>query len=246
MIHCIAIDDEPLALEKMQDYISRVPFLSLKAKFDNGLSAIEYLKENEIDLIFLDVQMDGLNGIQLLEALKRHPKVILTTAYNEYALKGYELDVSDYLLKPFSFDRFLKAVDKVYEQLQAAQRGVVSRKEVNTSTIHEEFIFVKTEYRLEKVCFKDILFIEGMKDYLRIHCAQDKRIMTLMSFMKMEQLLPSDQFIRVHKSFIVSLDKIQFIERNHIRMGEHHIPIGESYRKPFWSLLQSRGLKMED
>ncbi|MCX6271356.1 MAG: LytTR family DNA-binding domain-containing protein [Bacteroidetes bacterium] len=245
-IRCIAIDDEPLALDKMEGYIGRVPFLTLEAKFDNAISAIEYLKENETDLIFLDIQMEGLSGIQMLESLKIHPKVILTTAYDQFALKGYELDVTDYLLKPIAFDRFLKAVDKVYEILQAKQRSTVIHKEVVQTASRDEFIFVKTEYRLEKVNFRDILFIEGMKDYLRIHCLPDKRIMTLMSFMKMEQLLPTDLFVRVHKSFIVSLEKIHSIERNHIRIGEHRIPIGESYRKQFWSLLQNKGLKIEE
>lgn len=245
IIHCIAIDDEPLALEKMEDYISKVPFLKLEAKFDNAISAIEFLKEQEVDLIFLDIQMEGLSGIQMLEALKVHPKVILTTAYDKFALKGYELDVTDYLLKPIAFERFLKAVDKVYEIIQVKQRMAPHPEVVTKAATRDEFIFVKTEYRLEKITYKDILFIEGMKDYLRIHTA-DKRIMTLMSFVKMEQIMPSDLFVRVHKSYIVSLEKIQSIERNHIRINEHHIPIGESYRKSFWKMLQSNGLKMEE
>jgi two-component system LytT family response regulator len=245
IIRCIAIDDEPLALEKMEDYILKVPFLKLEAKFDNAISAIEFLKQNEIDLIFLDVQMEGLSGIQMLESLKVRPKVVLTTAYHEFALKGYELDVSDYLLKPIAFERFMKSVDKIYEIMQAKQKTSTPLDTPISHSSRDEFIFVKTEYRLEKVNFRDILFIEGMKDYLRIHC-HDKRIMTLMSFVKMEQLLPEDLFVRVHKSFIVSLEKIQSIERNHIRINEHRIPIGESYRKMFWSILQNRGLKMED
>ncbi|MHC1708354.1 MAG: LytR/AlgR family response regulator transcription factor [Bacteroidales bacterium] len=245
IIRCIAIDDEPLALEKMEDYILKVPFLKLEAKFDNAISAIEFLKQNQVDLIFLDVQMEGLSGIQMLEALKVRPKVVLTTAYDEFAMKGYELDVSDYLLKPIAFERFLKAVDKIYEILQSKQKTVPPTEQAVVHSTHDDFIFVKTEYRLEKVNFKDILFIEGMKDYLRIHCI-DKRIMTLMSFVKMEQLLPADMFVRVHKSFIVSLEKIQSIERNHIRINEHHIPIGESYRKMFWGILQQKGLKIED
>lgn len=246
IIRCIAIDDEPLALDKMEDYILKVPFLKLEAKFDNAISAIEYLKEHEIDLIFLDIQMEGLSGIQMLEALKVRPKVVLTTAYDQFAMKGYDLDVTDYLLKPIPFERFLKAVDKIYEIMQVKQKTAPSPEAmVAHHSSRDEFIFVKTEYRLEKVNFKDILFIEGMKDYLRIHCP-DKRIMTLMSFMKMEQLLPADMFVRVHKSFIVSLEKIQSIERNHIRISEHRIPIGESYRKMFWGILQNRGLKIED
>ena len=245
IIKCIAIDDEPLALEKMEHYILKVPFLKLEAKFDNAISAIEFLKENEVDLIFLDIQMEGLSGIQMLEALKVRPKVVLTTAYDEFAMKGYELDVADYLLKPIAFERFLKAVDKIYELMQVKNKPSPLAEPAMNHSSRDEFIFVKTEYRLEKVNFKDILFIEGMKDYLRLHCP-DKRIMTLMSFMKMELLLPSDMFVRVNKSFIVSLDKIQSIERNHIRINEHRIPIGDSYRKMFWGILQQKGVKGEE
>ncbi len=245
IIRCIAIDDEPLALEKMEDYISRVPFLKLEAKFDNAISAVEYLKEHETDLMFLDIQMEGLSGIQMLESLKIHPRVIFTTAYHQFALRGYDLDVCDYLLKPIAFDRFLKSVDKVYEMLQSRQKQQHKPAETIVHDKRDEFIFVKTEYRLEKINFRDILFIEGMKDYLRIHTTE-KRVMTLMSFVKMEQLLPSELFVRVHKSYIVALDKVQAIERNHIRINEHRIPIGESYRKMFWNILQSKGLKAED
>lgn len=162
-INCIAIDDEPLALEKMKGYISKVPFLNLVATFDNGMDSMEYLKKHNVDLMLLDIQMDDFTGIQLLEALQSTPKVILTTAYDEYALKGYELNISDYLLKPISFDRFIKSVEKVYAEIEKESK--VELVEMRNGSVSEnEFIFVKSDYKLQKVRFEDIQYIEGMKD----------------------------------------------------------------------------------
>jgi len=242
-IRCIAVDDEPLALVKMEDYIRKIPFLELKGSFDNPMLALEFLKQNAVDLLFLDIRMDQLTGIQLLEVLSKKPRVILTTAYDSYALKGYELDVSDYLLKPISFDRFLKAVEKVYDELKHIKEPmhmpVVSS--LQNIQAHPEYFFIKTEYRMQKVFFKDILFIEGMKDYLRIHTVKE-RIMTLMSFSKMEQILPGDNFVRIHKSYIIALDKIESIEKSKIKIATHDLPIGEMYKKPFMEILESRKL----
>jgi two-component system LytT family response regulator len=242
-IRCIAVDDEPLALVKMEDYIQKIPFLELKGSFDNPMRALEFLKQNAVDLLFLDIRMDQLTGIQLLEVLSNKPRVILTTAYDSYALKGYELDVSDYLLKPISFDRFLKAVEKVYDELkyikEPVHMPVVSSLQHVQS--HPEYFFIKTEYRMQKVFFKDILFIEGMKDYLRIHTLKE-RIMTLMSFSKMEQILPGDNFVRIHKSYIIALDKIESIEKSKIKIATHDLPIGEMYKKLFMEILENRKL----
>jgi len=202
IINCIAVDDEPLALEKMKTYISKVEFLNLLETFDNGVDAVNYLKTKSVDLIFLDIQMEDFTGIQLLESLKERPKVILTTAYDQYALKGYELDVSDYLLKPISFPRFLKSVEKVYNSFD--------KKEDHTIELSKEFIFVKSDYKLQKVRFDDIQYIEGMKDYLRIVTPQ-KRLMVLQNFKKMEEILPDKKFIRVHKSYIIAINKIESI-----------------------------------
>ncbi len=224
-INCIVIEDEPLALEKICGYVNQVEYLHLLEAFDNAVSAVGFLKENHVDLIFLDIRMKKLTGIEFLESLDTKPKVIITTAYDEYALKGYELDVSDYLLKPFSFDRFLKSVEKVYAEI--VEKG-------NNQTTG--YIFVKTEYRIEKVELNDILYIKGMKDYLQI-CMADKKIMILQSFKKIERVLPENEFARVHNSYIVAISKIDSIERNRIKIGETLIPISDGYKDSFYNLL---------
>jgi two-component system, LytTR family, response regulator len=211
-IKCIAIDDEPLALEIIKDYSGKVPFLDLVKTFDNALESMDYLKNNKADLLFLDIQMEELTGIQLLKVLNPKPNVIFTTAYDSFAIQGFELDAVDYLLKPISFERFLKAVNKVYEKLNVEQLIENKSKEVTIYTPGDDYFFVKTEFRLEKVKFSDILYIEGMGDYLRI-VTPGKRLMTLQNFKKMEEMLPANKFYRVHKSYIVSLDKIENIER---------------------------------
>ncbi len=243
IIHCIAVDDEPLALLKMEDYIKKVPFLNLLGTFDDPLKALEFLKRNSIDLIFLDVKMDNLTGIQFLEILTKKPKVILTTAYDSYALKAYELDVSDYLLKPISFERFIKSVEKVYDELKFVKEPIQAPISNIASKSNQagEFFFIKTEYRMQKVFFNDIMFIEGMKDYLRLH-TKTERIMTLMSFNRIEQVLPHDNFVRIHKSYIIALDKIESIEKSKIKLHGHDIPIGEMYKKQFFDILEGRKL----
>lgn len=227
-INCIAIEDEPLALKKIKEFIEQVDFLNLLAGFDNAIEAIGFLKKNSVDLIFLDIRMKKLSGIQFLESLQIKPKVIITSAYDEYALKGYELDVVDYLLKPFTFERFLKSVDKVYNQLNGLE-----------SNNSNDYLFVKTEYRIEKVEIKDILFIQGMKDYLQIHTT-DRKIMTLQTFKNLLEILPQIDFQRVHNSYIVSISKIENIERNRIRIGKDLIPISDSYKDKFYGILKER------
>jgi two-component system, LytTR family, response regulator len=228
-INCIAIEDEPLALEKISEYISQIDYLNLLKAFNNAVEAIGFLKNNEVDLIFLDIRMKRLSGIKFLEALPVRPHVIITSAYDEYALKGYELDVIDYLLKPFSFERFLKSTEKAYKSL-------IKRK----TKIDDDYIFVKTEYRIEKIDLKNILYIQGMKDYLQI-CLSDKKVMTLQSFKNILQLLPEKEFARVHNSFIVSISKIESIERNRIKIGDKMIPISDSYKESFNTLLRGKG-----
>lgn len=227
-INCIAIEDEPLALKKIKGFIEQVDYLNLLEGFNNAVDAIGYLKKNTVDLIFLDIRMKKLSGIQFLESLQIKPKVIITSAYDEYALKGYELNVFDYLLKPFTFERFLKSVDKVYNQLSE-----IASKNSN------EFIFVKTEYRIEKIEIKDILYIQGMKDYLQIHTL-DKKIMILQTFRNLLEILSDVDFQRVHYSFIVSISKIENIERNRIRIGKDLIPISDSYKDRFYGILKER------
>ncbi|MVM31783.1 response regulator [Spirosoma sp. HMF4905] len=224
-LNCLLIEDEPLALLRLKEYVERVPFLRLHQAFDNGLEAIPTLQNESIDLLFLDIEMDGFSGLQLLETLPHRPAVILTTAFDEYALRGYEFGVADYLLKPYTFERFLQAVMRVQERLQAGRKV-----EENT------FLFVKTEYRLQKVGFDDILFIEGMRDYRRLHLRNEK-IMTLETFRDLEAVLPTRKFCRVHKSYVVAIDKIESIERERIKIRQELIPISTTYRDHFYELI---------
>lgn len=231
IINCIVIEDEPLAQKKINGYIKQVDFLNLLDSFNEGITALNFLKTNPVDLIFLDIRMKNFSGLELLKSLKIKPKIIITSAYDEYALQGYELDVTDYLLKPFSFDRFFKAVDKVFNELLVKNIGI--DKETNT------FIFVKTEYRMEKIFLDEILFIQGMKDYLRINTSK-KKIMTLQTFKNIRGMLPEKDFARVHNSYMVSINKIESIERNRIKIGETLIPITDNYRDSFYELLKKK------
>ncbi len=241
-INCIAIDDEPLALDIIKDYASKIPFLNLIKTFDNALESIDFIRNNSVDLIFLDIQMDELSGIQLLNALKIRPLVIFTTAYDEYAVQGFELDVVDYMLKPISFERFIKGVDKVFERMPNEEKKLsLQENQAVASAGKEDFFFVKTETRMEKVFFADVLYIEGMGDYWRI-VTQNKRIMSLMNAKRIEEILPEVRFFRVHKSFFVALDKIDSIERNRIKIGDKYIPISETYHKGFFDMVEKRKL----
>ncbi|MEQ8812048.1 MAG: LytTR family DNA-binding domain-containing protein [Imperialibacter sp.] len=232
-LSCIIIEDEPLAAEKLKGFIHRSPYLDLKESFRSSLEGLKYMKEHPVDLVFLDIQMDAMTGIELLESLTQKPLVILTTAYEQYALKGYELQVSDYLLKPFDFTRFLKSVDKVYEEFTWRRQ---------TKDAPNNSIFVKTEYRIEKVLIDTILYIEGMSDYLRIHTTEGKQIMCLQNFASFEGVLPESNFVRVHRSYLIAIDKINSIERSIIKIGEMRIPIGKTYQEKFFDLLGKKGL----
>ncbi|MDB5134408.1 MAG: DNA-binding response regulator [Mucilaginibacter sp.] len=224
---CIIIEDEPLALEKTMDFVNKVPFLHLSATFDNALTGLNYLNNNKVDLLFLDINMDELSGIELLESSKINSQVIITTAYQEYALKGYELQITDYLLKPFTFNRFLQAVNKAQENLVQHRTGS-----------QPEFIFVKTENRLEKIMLNEIVYIEGMRDYRRIH-AVNKKVMTLQNFSEFERLIPTSIVCRVHKSYMVALNKIESIERSRIKIADQLIPISDTYKDIFFQLINS-------
>jgi two-component system LytT family response regulator len=224
IIDCIIVEDEPLALKRTTEYVGKIPYLNLLGSFDNGFEAIGFLKKQHVDLIFLDIKMDELTGIQLLESLERKPYVIVTTAYTEYALKGFELNVSDYLLKPFSIERFIQAVEKVSSQLE---------KRYNDN---RDFFFVKTEYRIEKIFFQDIFFIEGMRDYRSIQ-TNTKKILTLQTFTELDNELPKSMFCRVHKSYIIALSKVELIERNRIKIKDNMIPISATYKENFYKLI---------
>jgi DNA-binding LytR/AlgR family response regulator len=225
MINCIIIEDEPLAVDKIVSFISKSQTIELSGTFNSAISAIEYLKNNSVDVIFLDIEMKDLSGIQFLESVRIESKVIITSAYEQYAIKGFDLQVCDYLLKPITFERFIQAVDKAREELYQKRNHKRTNK-----------IFVKTEYRLEGIDISEILYIEGMGDYRRIFTTSNK-IMTLQSFGEIYDLLPKDLFCRVHNSYIVSLDKIEKIERNRILIKEKLIPVSNSYSKEFYGKL---------
>ncbi len=220
MIDCIVIEDEPLAMKRTKSYVQKIPYLNLIGEFNHSLLALAFMKSNQVDLIFLDIEMDDLTGIEFVKALENPPKVIMTTAYENYALQGYEMDIVDYLLKPYSFERFLQAVEKAYNSLQSNRFN------------DKDYVFVKTEYRMERISFVDILFVEGMGDYRNIQTS-NKKILTLQTFGELEMHLPKDRFCRVHKSYLVAIDKIEFVERNRIKIGEKRIPIGETYKNNF-------------
>lgn len=243
MIRCLIVDDEPLALHILEDYISKIPFLQLVKATTNPIEALTLVQDKNVDLVFLDVQMPELTGIQFLKIANGKAKVILTTAYPQYALEGYELDVIDYLLKPIAFDRFFKSVQKAQGVLQPATAKPVQPEPVQQQQkdLLSDFIFVKTEHKIQKVYLNDILFIEGLKDYISIFTPAE-RIITLQNMKKMEDALPAKHFIRVHKSYIVSINKIDSIERSRICIGDKIIPVGDTYRDEFFKIIDGKNV----
>ncbi len=233
MMNCIIVDDEPLAREILEEYIGRLSFLHLKGSCKNAFETIELLKKEEVDLIFLDIQMPDFTGMQLYKTLKKKPMVIFTTAYSEHAVEGFEVDAVDYLVKPFSFERFIKAVNKA-ANLKEMSDTVQSRQ---NETIESEFIFVKDGNKTIKINLDDILYLEGMKDYVKI-VLRDKYILSLISMQKMSERLPESRFMRVHRSYIVPFSKIDHIERNRLVIGETWIPIGKNYRDEFFKRIK--------
>ncbi len=235
IIKSIAIDDEILALNKIKRFIAKTNFIELIHSFDNAPDAIEFLKNHEVDLLFLDIEMPKISGFQMLDKLNQKPYVILTTAFDQYALKSYDFEVNDYLLKPIQFDRFLKAAEKVYEIVKKDKKISTLTKDEKTE---DEHIHIKSSGKIVKIFIDEILFIEGMKDYLSIQTIQ-KRILTLMSFDKLLDKLPKDKFIRIHKSFIVALNKIDQFGHNEVLIGTNYIPISRTYKKEIQELKKS-------
>lgn len=233
---CYIIDDEPLAQEILEAYIAKVSFLELKGSFASPLEATGLLKEDKPDLLFLDINMPDLDGLSFIPMLNPKPMIILTTAYDHHALKAFELEVKDYLLKPFSFERFYKSVLRLYPEREKKIQPEINEPKPELRS-EQGFIFLKVGHRIQKVATGDILYAEGMKDYLRIHTKEEK-IMTLLSFAKLEELLPSKDFVRVHRSFLVAIDKIDHIEKNRIRIADEMIPISESYADAFYKMLK--------
>ena len=235
-ITCLIVDDEPLARNLLTDYVSKVPYLELIKACTGPLEAMEELRKNPVDLLFLDVQMPELTGISFLKSLQKKPFVILTTAYSQYALEGYELDVTDYLLKPITFERFLKAVDKVSQRLSGSAPTVVEK---STAEPAPSYIFVKDGTKLVKIRWEDILYVEGLKDYVTIHTRQQK-VISLQRMKTMEEELPSDKFIRIHNSYIVALDAIDSVHKDKVQIGQAFIPVGDTYKKSFRDFIEGK------
>ena len=228
MINTIAIDDEPLALQLVSDYVEKTPGLNLMAKFDNPLDAVDFISREPVDLILVDIQMPDLTGIEFTRSISKGPKVIFTTAYEKYALEGFRLDVVDYLLKPFSYEEFFKAVQKALRLIR------LEHKSTNQVDSNNEFLFLKSEYKIKRINFHDILYIEGLKDYVKVFTKNDpKPILSLTSLKILETKLPDRLFLRVHRSFIVNLEKIDTIERSRIVFGKVYIPVGDQYKDKF-------------
>ena len=243
-IRCIAVDDEPLALDILRAYIAKVPSLELVAACGNALDALSLIQQDKVDLAFLDIQMPDLTGMQFLRIINGKCKAIMTTAYPQYALEGYEYEVIDYLLKPIAFERFLKSVQKASLQFPALVETeiLVSSEEMKTPTMNiisqsvPDFIFVKVEHKMLKINLLDILYVEGLKDYCSIY-TKTERILTLQTMKKMEENLPQNRFVRVHKSYIVALDKIESVERQRITIEKYIIPVGDSFKDNFMKIL---------
>jgi DNA-binding LytR/AlgR family response regulator len=225
MIRCVIVEDEPLALDRVAEYVARMPQLDLAGSFDNAADAIAFLRQDPVDLVFLDVRLGGASGIDLLAAGAIRGKVILTTAHEEYAIKAYDLEVVDYLLKPYTFERFARAVQRVQALTGPDASGA------------RDYIFVKTELRLERIRLDDVILIEGQRDYRRIHTA-GKRIMTLETFTALERRIAPDVVCRIHKSYMVALDKVESVEGGRVTIGGRTLPVSDTYRERFLSLLR--------
>lgn len=236
-IKCLIVEDEPLAISLLESHIEKIPYLELVASFTNPILALNFLKENKVDLLFSDIQMPEITGLTLLKILSYKPQVILTTAYSEYALEGFENDVTDYLLKPITFERFLKAVEKVSNRL--IEQNSVSPEKIDAI---DDFIFVKDGTSLVKIFYKDILYIEGLKDYVAINTTT-KKIVSLYNLKLLEIQLPANQFFRIHNSYIVSIYGLDTIEKDRVLVGNKSIPISDTYRKSFRSFVEAKQIK---
>lgn len=232
MIRCIAIDDEPLALRQIESYINKTPFLEKIAVCESAMQAMQVLNDQPIDLMFVDINMPDLSGMDFVKSLDNPPKVVFTTAYSEYAVEGFRVDALDYLLKPISYTDFLRSANKAKSWFESR---VIHEVQVESN---DQFLFIKSEYKILRINLADIKFIEGMREYVRIHLVNQKPIMSLISMKKMEEFLPVAKFMRVHRSYIVNLEKITTIERNRIIFdGDVYIPVSEQYNQNFQDYL---------
>lgn len=232
MIKVVAIDDEPLALQLVKGYIEKTPFLELTGAFDNPVDALGFISSSDTDLVLLDIQMPDLKGTELAGVLGGGPKVIFTTAYEKYALEGFRLDAVDYLLKPFSYAEFLRAVRKAEKLIE------LERRELPALEIKNDFLFIKSDYKLRRINFSEIHYIEGLKDYVKIFLVGERKpVLSLSTLKALEARLPGDKFMRVHRSYIVNLDTVKVVERNRIVYGEVRIPVTDQYRENFQKFL---------
>ena len=235
-IRCLVVDDEPLAHRVIERYAENISYLQIIRKCNSALEAIEVLHNQAIDLIFLDINMPRLTGIEFLKTLKNPPLVIITTAYSEYAIQGYEVDVVDYVMKPFAFERFYKAVQKAEDMLRA--RDQVKHEVKEPEKIDDDFIFIKSSKKTFKVNLHDILYIEALGDYVKIFTV-DKMIVSYQSLKNIESLLPPRQFPRIHKSYIIAMSRIDLIEGNHVKIRDRMIPVGTNFKNEFEKLIKS-------
>jgi two-component system, LytTR family, response regulator LytT len=241
-LNCIAVDDEPLALGLVCKFIEQTPFLNLVGRFAGAVEALRAIHSQKIDLIFLDIQMPDLNGIELARVLDKgadKPRIIFTTAYNQFALEGYKVDALDYLLKPFNYEEFLRTAQKAlnYAELinkPAAPAAVIAE----TEHTDDNYLFLKVEYQLVRIALDDILYIEGLKDYVKVHLkGVEKAVLSLTSLKALEEKLPAKRFMRVHRSFIVALDKITTMTKNSLQIGKLNIAVGDQYKEAFGQFL---------
>ena len=227
-INCLAIDDEPLALKQIGSYIERTPFFEMVALCSSAVEAMKYLVDDKIDLMFVDINMPDLSGMEFVQSLGKKPQVIFTTAYSEYAIQGFQVDALDYLLKPISYAVFLKSANKSKAWFELKNRPI------DTQQAYQDYLFVKSDYKLIRIMLSDISYIESSNEYITIHQANDKPVTTLMRLKSMEEQLPEKLFMRVHRSFIVNLEKVKVIERNRIVFdAKTYIPIGDQYKEKF-------------
>jgi len=243
-MNCIIVDDEPLAQQVLEDYIGMIPFLELKGKCSSAFQAFEVLRKEQIDLIFLDIHMPNVSGIDFINSIQNKPFFIFTTAYSEHALEGFDLNAIDYLLKPIPFERFLRAVNKAYDIFVLKSHKADYRPEFTKINPSENFILVKSDYQTQRIDLSDITYIEGLKDYVKIYLGSGKAVTTLNSLKNMAEKLPFQMFVRVHKSYIVSLYKINSIIRNRIIIGEKWIPIGENYKDMFYEAIRKNNFNL--
>lgn len=237
MIHTIAIDDEPLALQLVEGYIRKTPFLKFIGTFDNPISAIEFQENHPTDLIFLDIQMPDLLGTDFVRTLNQGPKIIFTTAFEKYAVEGFRLDAVDYLLKPFGYDEFLVAAQKARKLIELENRNLRGLES------NDKFLFLKSDYKIIRINFNDILYIEGMKDYVKVFMKNEPRpVLSINSMKSLEEKLPESRFMRVHRSFIVNLDRVEVIERSRIVFGKVYIPVSDQYKEKFQRFLNENFL----